>query len=82
MSRFASIKSNVKRYATYNLQNAAHNYCLAEDIFMIVDGDDELVGTQVFKLINIKYQQKDNWIVYTNFFNSLLQYGGSHSVEQ
>ena len=56
MSRFTGIRNDEKKYATYNLQNAAHHHCQAEDIFLIVDGDDELVGTQVFKLINTKYQ--------------------------
>ena len=26
-SRIAYVRNNVKRYATYNLRNAAHNYC-------------------------------------------------------
>lgn len=40
MSRFASIRNHKKMYATYNLQNAAHNYCHPKDIFLILDGDD------------------------------------------
>ena len=44
---------------------------------MIVDGDDELVGRYVFSLLNMKYQSRDNWLVYTNFFSSDYYYGGS-----
>ena len=79
MSRFAGIRNDEKMYATYNLQNAAHNYCHPKDIFLILDGDDELVGSQVFKLFNSRYQIKDNWIVYTSFFTSKLSYGNSQS---
>ena len=37
---------------------------------VIVDGDDELVGKQVFKLVNNFYSIENKWLVYTNFFNS------------
>jgi hypothetical protein len=48
---------------------------------LIVDGDDELVGTQVFKLINSQYQShSQNWIVYTNFFNSEMKLGTSKKL--
>lgn len=32
----------------------------------IIDGDDYLIGTQVFKLINAEYQQKNLLALYTN----------------
>ena len=44
---------------------------------MLVDGDDELVGRQVFRLLDYFYQQNDNWIVYTNFFSSEYTWGKS-----
>lgn len=34
---------------------------------MIIDGDDELLGKQVFKLFNAIYQRDDLWILYSNF---------------
>ena len=49
---------------------------------MIVDGDDELASRYVFSLINMKYQSRDNWMVYTNFFSSKYQYGGSKPLEE
>ena len=46
-------------YATYNLQNAAHNYCKSDEIFLILDGDDELAFPSVFRLISSRYQLAD-----------------------
>jgi hypothetical protein len=34
---------------------------------MIIDGDDELVGKQVFKLFNAQFQSKNIWLMYTNY---------------
>jgi hypothetical protein len=34
---------------------------------MIVDGDDMLVGRQVFKFFSAVMQQKDLWVMYSNF---------------
>lgn len=55
--------------AMYNLRFAAKNYCKPSDIFIIVDGDDELVGRQVFKFYNAKFQQDDLWFMYSNFLS-------------
>ena len=40
-----------------NLRMAAKQYCKPEEIFLIVDGDDELLGRQVFKLFNSVFQK-------------------------
>lgn len=32
-----------------NIYYAAHKYCDYNEIFYIIDGDDELAGRQVFK---------------------------------
>jgi hypothetical protein len=39
---------------------------------MIIDGDDELIGRQVFKLFSAVYQKKEALVVYSNYvvFNS------------
>ncbi len=34
---------------------------------MAVDGDDEIIGRQVLKLLNAVYQETGAWIVYSNF---------------
>lgn len=33
---------------------------------MIVDGDDELIGSQVLKVFNAFFQKKNAWFVYSN----------------
>ena len=52
-----------------NLRMAAKQYCKPKDIYLIVDGDDELLGRQVLKLFNAGFQKNDAWFVYTNFLN-------------
>ena len=34
------IKNTEHKFATFNLRNAAHNYCKPKEVFVIVDGDD------------------------------------------
>ena len=34
---------------------------------MIVDGDDEIIGRQVFKHFNQIFSTHDVWVAYTNF---------------
>ena len=62
---------NKERHMTMpNIHWAAHQFCKPYEIFIIVDGDDELIGKQVFKHINSVYSSTNNWVVYTNFLNS------------
>ena len=63
------IANKEQKYATYNLKQASEE-CSSGEIMVIVDGDDELVGKQVFKLVNNFYSIENKWLVYTNFFNS------------
>lgn len=37
---------------------------------IIVDGDDQLVGKQVFKLFNSVFQKENVWFAYSNFIDS------------
>ena len=34
---------------------------------MAIDGDDELIGRQVFKFFNSIFQKYDIWLMYSNF---------------
>jgi hypothetical protein len=52
-----------------NILDAAHNYCQPEDIFIVIDGDDYLLGKHVFKLFNAAYSNSDIWVVYSNFLD-------------
>ena len=55
--RFIVVKNKEQKRAMPNLRIAAKQYCKPEDIFLIVDGDDELLGRQVFKLFNSVFQK-------------------------
>lgn len=44
-------------YATYNILNAAYNYCHEDDVQMLMDGDDEFIGKYAFQIMNSAYQQ-------------------------
>jgi hypothetical protein len=55
----------------------AHKYCESGQVMMVVDGDDELIGRQVFQLLNTLYQKQQVWIIYTQ---SLILRGRSAQV--
>lgn len=55
--RFTVVKNKEQKRAMFNLRMAAKQYCKPEEIFLIVDGDDELIGRQVFKLLNSVFQK-------------------------
>jgi len=63
------IRNTKQLHALPNLIMAASNYCQAEDIFLIVDGDDELIGRQVLKFYNSIFQDQGVWFVYSNFLS-------------
>lgn len=43
-------------FATFNIYNSIKNYCNLQDIVVLLDGDDELMGTQVLNILNKVYQ--------------------------
>lgn len=63
------IQNDEQKRAMANLRTAAKEHCRPEEIFMIVDGDDELLGRQVLKLFNAVFQEKKLWFVYSNFLS-------------
>ena len=44
-------------YALHNVYWAAHNFCKPFEVMFIVDGDDSLIGRQVFKIFNAQMQR-------------------------
>ena len=56
-SHYKVIKNKKQQRAMPNLRMAARKHCKPEEIFMIVDGDDELLGRQVLKLFNAVFQK-------------------------
>ena len=65
-----------------NLRRAAKELCRPQDIFLIVDGDDELLGRQVLKLFNAIFQSKKSWFVYSNFLTIRGSVGYSRPFPQ
>jgi hypothetical protein len=49
-----------------NIYDAVHNHCQGYAVTLEVDGDDELIGTYVFKLFNAIYQSKNPGFAYSN----------------
>lgn len=49
-----------------NIYYATHKYCDFNQIFYLVDGDDELIGTQVFKIQNAIYQKQKLYTLYAS----------------
>lgn len=52
-----------------NIYKAAHEFCKPYELLIIVDGDDELIGKQVFKFFNVVFQSKNVWLAYSNHIN-------------
>ena len=42
---------------TFNILHSAYQYCGPNDIQVIMEGDDQLIGRQVFKLLSTLYQK-------------------------
>jgi hypothetical protein len=66
----------------HNLRFAAVSFCKPDDIFVIVDGDDELLGRQVLKLFNAKFQEEGLYFMYTNFLSLTGRAGYSRPFPQ
>lgn len=49
------LRNKDKKYATYNIKEGVQK-CGQRDVVVLVDGDDELVSRQVFKLVSAAYQ--------------------------
>lgn len=80
MNRIVFIKNKYRKFATFNILNAAFNYCNTDDIQILVDGDDEIIGRHVFSLLNGIYQKDKKWVVYTNLKTNFYKFGTSKPV--
>jgi glycosyltransferase involved in cell wall biosynthesis len=54
-----------------NIYDSVHQHCRKGELLVIVDGDDELIGRQVFKLLNAFYRQSKALSVYSNHIRSV-----------
>lgn len=53
-----------------NIYKAVYGYCKKGELLMVIDGDDELIGKYVFKLINAAYHRMKSMAIYTNHIQS------------
>lgn len=60
-----------------NIHRAAHQECLPHELFVIVDGDDELLGRQVLRFFSYVFQTKDVWLAYSNYMFDVGKLGTS-----
>ena len=51
-----------------NIYIVNHNYCSKDAITVHLDGDDEFIGKNVFKIFNAEYQKKRAGAIYSNFY--------------
>jgi hypothetical protein len=55
--------------ALANRDSVTRNHCKPGDIVIDIDGDDAIIGRQVFNLFNRFYKNPDAWFVYANFIS-------------
>lgn len=66
--QYAFITNNKHEGALSNIYSAAKQYCSEDSIVMSIDGDDELIGKNVFKIFNAQYQILKGGVIYSNFY--------------
>lgn len=61
--------------------NAVYNFCAEDDIQLLLDGDDELIGRSALSVLNSAYQKDPSvWCVYSNYKSNLYHFGRSRGV--
>jgi hypothetical protein len=68
-------------FAMHNLRRAAIEFCKPEELYIIVDGDDELIGREVFRLYNALFQSTGSYFIYTNFMTTRGSIGYSRPID-
>lgn len=69
-SKVTFINNRVRLGALYNHYNTIINYTNPEDIVVLVDGDDALIGEDVFRLLDETYSDPNVWMTYGQFIHS------------
>lgn len=79
--RITYIQNLINSFSTYSMLNAVHNFCTNDEIFVRVDGDDEIIGRQAFRLLNYGFQHKQNWLVWTTYISTIYGFGMSQFIK-
>ena len=54
--------------ALYSIYLAVTDYCAADEIVVLVDGDDSLLGRQVLSLLNAVFQKEKLLLLYSQYY--------------
>lgn len=68
-----------------NIYNAGHNHCKEGEIMVLLDGDDALIGRQVFSVLNAVYQKEKVALTYGQFLlvrDNRVSNGFSRSIPE
>ena len=80
--RAVFVRNRKQMFTTHNFLNAAFNYCDDDEVQLLIDGDDELIGREAFSVMNSAYQlNKGLWYVYSCYKDNLYRYGRSFGTE-
>lgn len=65
--KYVYVNNTERKGAMANDYAANHQYCSEDAISLHLDGDDELIGKNVFKVFNVEYQKRKAGALYSNF---------------
>jgi hypothetical protein len=63
-----------RQRALENIYYAVHKYCDYNQIFIVADGDDHIIGKYAFKTFNYQYQRYKIYSLYSQY----LAYGAPY----
>ncbi len=66
-NRYTYVRNTQRLTALENIYRATYDYCSNDSIVITVDGDDELIGKNTFKIFNAGYQKYQAGSIYSNF---------------
>lgn len=74
ISNRIKIVKNFHRFgALANMYFWVRKLCNDDDIVIIIDSDDSLMGTQALKVINSVYKDPNHWFVYSKYIKHIPQ---------
>lgn len=78
------IKNEVRKTALENIHDAIMNHCDADDIVVLLDGDDWFPNKKVLKYIDEQYKEHDCWIMYgqANWTNGQRGFASAYTEEE
>jgi hypothetical protein len=79
--RFKIIDNSVKKCSLENIYNAVHDHTHAEDIVVILDGDDFLANADSLQHLDSIYNLKDCWVTYGSYMNLSNKMRGKFSKQ-